>query len=1032
MADKKEMNNEYTNLNYWRSFEELYGDKEAIQSKLNEFQSGVTDEFDVKNLSGISRRKFLALLGASAALAGAGCSDYHDKGEIVPYNKKPEEISIGKANHYASTCTGCNHSCGILIKTREGRPIKVDGNPDHPISKGKICAKGQSNILNLYDPARISEPLAGKKERLSKSSWKKVDNEIIAALKFAGSKEVAVICHSVTSPTFATVIEKFKTTYPTAKFYFYELFQDETKLAAWNNCYGLNTLPVIEWDNAKVILSLEGDFLGVDGNKIEQTAAFTKNRDVDDLASFNRLYVAEGNLSLTGMNADYRFRLRPDNQYEFVMSLLNEIIRKHGTSIAISLKANQAINNFSLEKFASKYELPLKEIYLLVEDLVSNKGRGIVYAGRSLSTEVHVAVNLLNEVLGNTVLYKKDVVNQFYYPLTSSNEWKNLVDNMNAGKVAAVIHVDTNPVYHLPVELNYSASLEKVPVVVSLTDMPGETSAVSSYVLPVHHNFESWGDARVRSGYYSLLQPVIAPLYNTRQKEGILLNWTNSNPKEYTEKTYLEFIKKNWEEKIYLSFNTPFMFEKFWQGALHDGVVQSKEQVFTSYSLSGLAADNLPAKVESSNGIVIQLTENAFIGDGRFANNGWLQELPHPVSKVTWDNYAAISEKTAKKLGVKTNDLISIKTGNAKLEIAVLVQAGIADDLINIELGYGRTDTPIIAAGVGFNANLLMDSNSKHSRWLIDNVKVEKANGRYFLATTQEHHAFDDTLIQDAHLKRHIIQEGTVAEYNRNRKFLKEKPKPPHFTLYKEFEYKAEKWAMAIDLNKCTGCSECVAACNVENNIPVIGKDQVRAGREMQWLRLDRYYSGTPDNPKVSIQPMLCQHCDHAPCENVCPVVATTHSPDGLNQMVYNRCVGTRYCSNNCPYKVRRFNFFDFRNNFANGYYEQPSLELIHNPEVTVRSRGVMEKCTFCVQRIMEVRNDAVSEGKQLKDYEIKTACQEACPAEAIKFGDMNNPESEISNYRKHDLSYIVLEELNVTPNVTYLAKLKNTHSEEA
>ncbi|HEX9252525.1 MAG TPA: 4Fe-4S dicluster domain-containing protein, partial [Ignavibacteriaceae bacterium] len=448
-------------------------------------------------------------------------------------------------------------------------------------------------------------------------------------------------------------------------------------------------------------------------------------------------------------------------------------------------------------------------------------------------------------------------------------------------------------------------------------------------------------------------------------------------------------------------------------------------------SLLANAATLLSSGAVNSKGYTLVIKENYSLADGRFAHNGWLQELPHPISKITWDNYAAVSEKTCKDLGLKNNDVIEITIGDRKLSIPVFMQAGSADEVITIESGYGKNNSGTVASKVGFDAISLLSKVSNYSSWIYSGAAIKKTGDTYELASSQEHHAFDDATTKDLHKSRNIIQEATVAGYIKNPHIIKEKHHDELISVYDPHPYPGLKWGMSIDLNKCTGCGDCVIACNVENNIPVVGKDQVLKSREMQWLRIDRYYSGTPDEPSVSIQPMLCQHCDQAPCENVCPVVATNHSPDGLNQMVYNRCVGTRYCSNNCPFKVRRFNFFNFRDHFRDSYQESPILALMHNPEVTVRSRGVMEKCTFCVQRISEARADATYDKRTLKGSDVTTACQDSCGSNAIHFGDINDKESEFYKYRNHELGYYVLEELNIHPNVTYIAKLRNIHSEE-
>ena len=1010
--------------NYWRSFEELYNDPKVLEAKHHEFMEGATDDFDPLNLSSISRRKFLALLGASAALAGTACTDYRDKGEIVPYNNKPEEITVGKPNYYASTCTACANSCGILIKTREGRPIKVDGNPDHPVNKGKICAKGQANILNLCDPERLKKPLRKSGLAFNEVGWKEADNDVLAALMFSGDKEIALITNSVFSPTTNKVIEEFKSKFPTTKVYSYDLFNNDIKSLAWEKTFGSGKYPLIKWDEAKIILSLESDFLGTEGNKVETSRMFAQGRDVNS-KTFNRLYCVDSSLTITGNNADYRLRLRPEAQFEFVMSLMNEL----GNKGAINSSINTS--GYALNAFASKYNVKKNVLDLLVSDLASNRGKSIIDAGNSLSENVHVAVNLLNEALGNSAMFRSDSSAVAINKNSSLQELESLVEKMISGNVAAVIHFDCNPVYHFAEDIGYKDALGKAGLVVSLSERENETTYLSKYVLPINHNFESWGDAKTRTGSISLQQPVIAPLNDTRQKEAVLLTWISGKPETFNENLFHDYLIKNWENSIFPSLSSKLDFKRFWLGALHDGIVLTIETGLISRSLNS-GVSSLLSQSYQATGYAVVIKENYNLADGSFSHNGWMQELPHPVSKMTWDNYAALSEKTCKVLGVKNNDVINIKFGNRTLAVPVFMQAGTADDVIIIESGFGRTNSGTVANNVGFNSNILLSKSTNYSPWIYTGAAVSKSGDSYELASSQEHHAFDDARTKDLHKTRHIIQEGTVAAYLKNPELIREKQKGELPSVYDPHPYPGLKWGMAIDLNKCTGCGDCIAACNVENNIPVVGKDQVLKSREMQWLRIDRYYSGTADEPSVSLQPMLCQHCDQAPCENVCPVVATNHSPDGLNQMIYNRCVGTRYCSNNCPYKVRRFNFFNFRDHYRDSYQENPILALMQNPEVTVRSRGVMEKCTFCVQRISEARSDATYEKRDLKGSDVTTACQDSCGSNAIHFGDINDKESEFYKYRNHELGYYVLEELNIKPNVTYIAKLRNIHSEDA
>ena len=1019
---------------YWRGFKELYKDPEFEKAKENEFAEELDTNAGSNILSGISRRKFLALFTASAAFAAAGCSDYRDKGAIVPYNKKPEEITPGVPNRYASTCTLCPNACGILIKTREGRPIKVDGNPDHPVSKGKICAKGQAGVLTLYDPERLKDPMVMSGGNATTTSWQAVDEKIISELKanVSSGKEIAIITHTILSPSQKKLFDDFMSAFPTAKVYSYELTNDSNQRNAFKKSYGTDAVPAVKLDEAKIILSLESDFLGNEGNAVEQARLYSQGRDVFGKKEFNRLYAVEGAMSLTGVNADYRIRLRTAAIEEFALCLLNELLTKKKISgYAGNSGIESKIKEYSLEEFIKKYKLQDEVVKTLIEDLSKNIGESYVSAGLKLSESAHIAVNLLNEVIGASKLYSKESYRQDVLPLSTKADLDSLVSKMQSGSVGMVIHYDTNPVFHFSSDYKYSEALKKAGTVITMTETVNETSSASNYVLAVNHNFESWGDYKTRTGFYSMQQPVIAPLYKTRQKEAVLLYWLSGAKEAFAENLYLNYIKANWEKSIYPSLNSKVDFKTFWNLALHDGVVSSNEKVSDgSFKIDSFTS--VAAFTKTGKDLAVTLRDSYFIGDGRLANNGWLQELPHPVSKIVWDNYAALSPATAKSLNVDSDELIELSAGGKTIKLPAFVQPGMADDTVAVELGYGRTKIGTVGINTGFDAIKLISKNAPISDWIYSDGKISKAGGKYELVSTQEHYPIDDKRYNDIHLKREIIQEGTYEEYKKNPRFLiEEKKHTPLFNIADEHIYTGVKWGMSIDLNKCIGCNGCVAACNVENNIPVVGKEQVGKNREMQWIRLDRYYGGHSDNPRVSFQPMLCQHCDNAPCENVCPVAATNHSPDGLNQMAYNRCVGTRYCSNNCPYKVRRYNYFNFRDHFADAIQQQQPMSLLFNPEVTVRSRGVMEKCTFCIQRIMDERQHATQEKRDIDGDKVITACQEACPSNAIVFGDLHKKDSEITKHRNHELGYHVLEEINVRPNVTYIAKLRNIKAEK-
>jgi len=1031
-VDSSAEENQPKESGYWRSFKELYNDPAFDKTLKNEFSADVLQKPDVANMSAVTRRRFLALMGASAAFAAAGCGNYQDKGTIVPYNQKPEEVTLGLPNYYASTCTGCTSACGILVKTREGRPIKVDGNPDHPVNKGKICTKGQASVMNLYNPERLREPMMNK----AQTNWNDANKAITAALNSAAGsgKEIAIVTHTILSPTLKKLLDEFKLTFPTTKVYSYEVFNDSARQNAWQKSYGKRSMPVLQLDKAKVILALESDFLGNDHNMIEYTRMFTQNRDVMSNNEFNRLYAVEGAVTNTGMNADYRLRLRTDAIEELVMCLLNELVGKKKLSgYAMDSRVTSVFAANDIKQFAAKYKLDEKVIGHIVNDLAKYQGEAIVLGGDKLPESTHVAINLLNEALGNNKLYSGESENTELAPLSTSAEMDSLVQAMAGGRVAAVIHFDTNPVYNLSPEYKYEEAVKKVPMSITLTEQVTETSEASNYVLPVHNPLESWNDFKTRTGFYSMQQPIIAPLYNTRQKEAILLSW--KEPKEFNETLYRDYLLSNWEKVIYPAMAAASPFKNFWNSVLHDGVVFMNERPEAAGGPFAVDAFVSSPRMKASNDFAVLLQANNNVGDGRFASNGWLQELPNPITKIVWDNYAAISVQSASELGVDTNGTIDITIGSRKQTFPVFIQPGMADKTIEISLGYGRTAAGTVGTGIGVNANMLIAKNAPLCERFYNNAQVASAGGNYELISTQEHYAIDsDPLLKDIQFRRGIIRQGTVEEYKKNPQFLKAfetklsmQPinDPP---VYDRPGFTGYKWGMAIDLNKCTGCGACVTACNVENNIPIVGKDQVKANREMMWMRIDRYYYGTPDAPNANFQPMLCQHCDYAPCENVCPVAATTHSEDGLNGMAYNRCVGTRYCSNNCPYKVRRFNYFDYRDRVGDGIQYAEPMDLMANPEVTVRSRGVMEKCTFCVQRIMKERQDAIQEARGVEGSNVKTACQEACPAYAIEFGNVNDKESTVTKYRKHDLGYSVLEEIKVLPNVTYVAKLRNIY----
>lgn len=1029
---------------YWLSLKTLGQDEsspEVVASKRQEFQDGADQAIDLDNMPEKSRRKFLALMTAGGAFAITACTDYRDKGTIVPYNKKQEFTQPGIPYFYATSFSQNGIVESVLVKVREGRPIKIEPNTDSPYGSGKISAKTQASIMDLYSPGRLKRPYSTGNLRLDRDkndpeAWKKIYGELSQKLaKVAGSgKEIAVVTNTITSPSFKKALDLFTEKYPIAKVYSYELYENAGQKEGWMAAYGTDQVPKIDFDKAKLIVSLDSDFLGTDPNAPENTLKFSKTRNIDDLDNFSRLYVAEGAMTLTGAQADYRMRINPADIKDFALAIATEIQSKGGSQSNMTVSSNKR-----LAEIVEKYGWTNAKH--LVDDLISNRGKAIVVAGPHLPADVHYAVAQLNEVIGGSALYNKTSSAQGTTPNAFSGDMKDLRKDLAAGRVGALITVDTDLLYH-NVGYKLEQYFDKVDLFAALTMEDNETtyafaeSGKDAYILPITHYLESWGDHSVGGGTYLMQQPIIKPLWpNTRQKEEIFLTLVSGKD---TADQYMDFVKGNWQSDLHGSSSIAD-FNDFWNTSLHDGFYFREEAERPMDVFMGMTAPQPSSYTDG--GFTVQLLPGFNTGDGRHLTNGFLLETPHPISKVSWDNFAAVSQPTANELGVDYGDMIMVDVNGRQLEVPVVVQPGMADKLVAIELGWGRMHSGPIAEEVGFNAAALMGDDGV-TPFLYTGAKVASTGNEYKLVSTQEHHQLDDTTnedldVRDFHKIRNIIQETSVKSYKEARLDGDEAVKHllnPHghepFSITDEHQYPGHKWQMAIDMNKCTGCTACVLACYVENNIPVVGKEEVGHGREMSWMRIDRYYSGTPENPEISQQPMLCQHCDNAPCENVCPVVATTHSPDGLNQMVYNRCVGTRYCMNNCPYKVRRFNFYDFRDNLAKGYYYAESMDLVMNPEVTVRSRGVVEKCTFCVQRIKETQMNALAEGTEFRGSQVTTACQDACPANAIYFGDYNEEGSEIREKTNHALGYSVLDFLAVRPNVTYLAKLRNVEEE--
>jgi molybdopterin-containing oxidoreductase family iron-sulfur binding subunit len=941
----------------------------------------------------------------------------------IPYLIKPEEVTPGVANYYSSTYEGQ----AILVKTREGRPIKVEGNPNDVFSKGGLSAQAQASVLDLYDVTRLKDP----KLNGSDAGWSEVDAFVIkelAAIKAAG-KNIRLVTSTIHSPSTLAVIADFIKQYPTAKHITYDAVSYTGIIQANQNSFGKAVLPHYNFDKADVIVSFGADFLGTWISGEEFTRQYVSNRNNKSLESkkMSRHIQFESGMSLTGTNADNRFPIKPSEEGIAIISLYNAI---SGTTLPGSKKlANKSVDN---------------AITIVAKELLAAKGKALVVAG-SNDVATQVLVNAINSLLGSygTTI---DLDNPSKQYAGNDAEFVEFVHELGRGEVAAALFLNVNPAYDYFKGKEFKDALSKVRLKLSFSDHDDETAQLSNVVAPNHHYLESWGDANAVEGYYTVIQPTINPVYNTRQAEHSLLVWAENPVKDY-----YTYVRNVWNTGLLAKGGLSG--QKGWETLLQTGMINTPANTAGSYTfsrdLNAVAQTILThsASLVAGDGkYELQVYQSQAIGDGKRANNPWLQELPDPVSKVTWDNFAAISVADIKKLKLQEGDVIKVEANGYTVEVPVLAQPGQAQGTISIAVGYGRTNAGPVGDNVGKNAYPFYSfRNGTFQTTAI--ASFTDTGVKSPLAQTQTHHSYEG---------RSVIREANFTEYKKNpavhsgnegghKDYNKE-------SLWDDHDRPVYDWVMAIDLNACTGCGACVVACNAENNIPVVGKDEVRRRREMHWIRIDRYYSYQEEGKSESIteeyeidklsnfdrvtvvhQPMLCQHCDHAPCETVCPVLATVHSSEGLNQMAYNRCVGTRYCANNCPYKVRRFNWFNYWNDSRfDNYLNNEHTQLVLNPDVVTRFRGVMEKCSMCVQRIQAGKLKAKIEKRPLKDGEVKMACQQTCSANAIVFGNRNDPNSEVSKALKSERTYYVLEELNVQPGIGYQVKVRNVSELEA
>ena len=1013
-----------TKKTYFQGLGELANNPELEKFQKNEFAEQLpTEAFlgDEEKLSesSTSRRDFLKFLGFSTAAASlAACEAPIQK--VIPFVVKPEETIAGEANWYASSFYDGNDFASLLIKNREGRPIFLKTND--LCDKGGINARVQASVLNLYDSARLQSPLANGEE----ASWSTVDTSIVKGLNAAkeSGKQVVLLSSTIISPSTKAVIKEFVSKY-NAKHISYDVLSASAMLEANLESYGTRSLPTYHFDKADVVVSFAADFLG-DWLDTGHGKDYATKRNPKS-ATMSRHFQFESNLSMTGANADYRTPVKASEMGLALVNLYNLIATKAGAS--------------TVNVATSDYSTSIKKA---ANDLWNAKEKSLVVAGGN-DKNTHLVVNAINDLLsnnGSTI----DFTKRSNLKQGNDADVATLISDMGAGKVGAVITYNVNPVYNLAQGSEFASALAKVDLSVSFAEKKDETAAVMNFVCPDHNYLESWGDANPYTGVSALVQPTINPLFNTRQAQASLMTWTGLGADFYS------YVKNYWNNNILGSTS--------WNAALHDGVFMTKASEKSVSNKASIVSAVASLSKISGDSIDLVLYSKTGLGSGEFANNPWLQELPDPITKNTWDNYLTVSPRFAKELGLTNEnvsngaldgDVVDLTVNGVTLRVPVLIQPGQAYKTVGLAVGYGRQGSGKAGDGVGVNAFVFANGFNT----TLSGATLTKVEGEvHGFASTQLHHTMMG--------RDRIVKETTLDAYKNdptsgNEQMLLATHKglkaPEKITLWEEHDRDVHWWNLSIDLNGCTGCGACVIACHAENNVPVVGKDEIRRSRDMHWLRIDRYYSSDMTQEKaddegvsaidkflamevaseaetleVVFQPVMCQHCNHAPCETVCPVAATSHSREGLNHMAYNRCVGTRYCANNCPYKVRRFNWFLYNQNDEFDYHMNNDLgRMVLNPDVVVRSRGVMEKCSMCIQKTQKTILDAKLDGRPIVDGEFQTACSNACSNGAMTFGDINDKESEITKLKENDRMYHLLESVGTKPNVMYQTKVRNT-----
>jgi molybdopterin-containing oxidoreductase family iron-sulfur binding subunit len=992
-ADVERQLKETKGPEYWRSLEELAGSPEFQDMLHREFPKGASEWVD-----SVSRRGFLRLMGASLAMAGmTGCTKLPLQ-EIVPYVRQPEQLIPGVAMYYATAFTLSGYANPLLVESHLGRPTKIEGNNLHPASLGGTDVFAQASILGMYDPDR-SQAITHLGDVDSWAAFAKEIKGALAAQKTLGGAGIRILTQTISSPTLRDQMHAFLAMYPKAKWHVYEPANRDNALEGAKLAFGEAVETRYDLSKADVIVSLDADFLsaGFPGStRYIRDFAFRRNPD----ANMNRLYVIESTPSSTGAKADHRLPMRASDIERFERLML--------ATLSSVMQVSQDLGSgFSDEekKFAAA----------AFNELFGHHGSSLLIVGDHQPPAVHALAHDINSRCGNvgkTVFYTDPIDAN---PVNQTESLRDLVSDMRAGNVDLLVIMGGNPVYDAPADLGFGDCVKnsKVGLRVYHGLYENETAELCHWNVNEAHYLEAWSDGRAYDGTVSLVQPLIAPLYAGKSAHEMLSALIG-----VSDASGYDTVRGHWQQQ-----HAGPEFEAWWRKTLNDGFIEGS--AYTPKAVT-LKLPSLPAApTGDANSLEVNLRRDPSVYDGQFANNGWLQELPKPMSKLTWDNAVLIGPRMADREGIKTMDVVTLELGGRKITGPVWIQAGHPDHSVTVHLGYGRRKAGRAGTGAGFDAYALRTTNAL---WFATGGKLSKTGDHYQLASTQGYQTMDT----GDGATRPLVREATLEEYRKEPKFAKEDEPPATLTLYPGYDYKKspDAWGMTIDLNACVGCNNCIVACQSENNIAVVGKEQVVRGRHMHWIRVDAYYQGDRDTPKAHFQPVPCMQCENAPCELVCPVGATVHSSEGLNDMVYNRCVGTRYCSNNCPYKVRRFNFLLFQD------WDTPQYKLMRNPDVSVRSRGVMEKCTYCVQRITEHRINAetaaVRENRDFKieDGSLQTACQQSCPADAIVFGNINDPNSRVARLKALDRNYGLLADLNTRPRTTYLAEIRNPNPE--